>query len=80
MICADCIHGEMRSATDTERSKLLRSLARQGLMACGKTYCGATLFAAMTERQCATFESADSEVAATRRKWFAKQEQGRVAA
>ena len=76
MICADCAHAEMRCASDPKRDRSLKSLAKQGLMVCGKTLYRATLFPAMTERQCEKFEPADVEAAQARRAWFLKQAEG----
>ena len=73
MICADCRHAEMRSETDAKRDRSLRELAKLGLVACGQTMYRATLYSAMTERECSLFGPADAETAQARRVWFAKQ-------
>lgn len=72
MGCLECAHGALRDATDAERDKILRRMAKHRLVNCTKSPFRATFHAA--GHKCKRFAQADEKTAEARRRWAAAQE------
>ena len=73
MTCLTCTHGALRDATDADRDKILRRMAKQRLVNCHKSPFRASFHGA--DHHCNQFAQADEKTAEARRRWAAAQDQ-----
>lgn len=71
MTCLNCNHGALKDATNADRNKALRGMAKSGFINCLKSDQRADFFP--FKHECPSYEAASAETQKARETWAAKE-------